>query len=307
MKLDSSDKEVQEVIEVKEGSDNDDDEKVRKRIASEAKASFGQGEIQKDVYAVCRKRGQQSYIGDVIETAYGNLVDRERRLVSFNLPNGVMTDSDIHESAHDEVEEDLLLLARDSTLFAMLHAERINCITHRIKKNQSKEEKEEEKDENKEEKKEDEKVKEKNEKEQEEEADVSVVDDANTANQASEHPFNFLNEFASKIQCFVDCGKTGIEVNYRPLEIFLASQKTSQEAKDCSPKSILAELSQAWLDWLQLCNEKHQFMEVDLVEEMSELMNKLEHPKAEDIMSYEFDNVSFPWKSTKQTLNCGVF
>uniref|UniRef100_A0A803NEG6 Uncharacterized protein n=1 Tax=Chenopodium quinoa TaxID=63459 RepID=A0A803NEG6_CHEQI len=194
MKLDSSDKEVQEVIEVKEGSDNDDDEKVRKRIASEAKASFGQGEIQKDVYAVCRKRGQQSYIGDVIETAYGNLVDRERRLVSFNLPNGVMTDSDIHESAHD-----------------------------------------------------------------------------------------------------------------RPLEIFLASQKTSQEAKDCSPKSILAELSQAWLDWLQLCNEKHQFMEVDLVEEMSELMNKLEHPKAEDIMSYEFDNVSFPWKSTKQTLNCGVF
>uniref|UniRef100_A0A803MAR5 Ubiquitin-like protease family profile domain-containing protein n=1 Tax=Chenopodium quinoa TaxID=63459 RepID=A0A803MAR5_CHEQI len=40
---------------------------------------------------------------------------------------------------------------------------------------------------------------------------------------------------------------------------------------------------------------------------MSELMNKLQHPKAEDIMSYEFDNVSFPWKSTKQTLDCGVF
>uniref|UniRef100_A0A803MVY3 Ubiquitin-like protease family profile domain-containing protein n=1 Tax=Chenopodium quinoa TaxID=63459 RepID=A0A803MVY3_CHEQI len=40
---------------------------------------------------------------------------------------------------------------------------------------------------------------------------------------------------------------------------------------------------------------------------MSELMNKLKHPKAEDIMSYGFDNVSFPWKSTRQTLDCGVF
>uniref|UniRef100_A0A803MSF2 Ubiquitin-like protease family profile domain-containing protein n=1 Tax=Chenopodium quinoa TaxID=63459 RepID=A0A803MSF2_CHEQI len=124
-----------------------------------------------------KKGGKQSYLGDVIETAYRNLANRERRLVSFNVPDGVMTDSEIHEAAHDI-----------------------------------------------------------------------------------------------------------------PLEISLASQKTSQEAKDRSLKSVLIELSQAWLYWLQLCNAKHQFMEVDLVGEMSELMNKLEHPKAEDIMSYEFDN-----------------
>uniref|UniRef100_A0A803N5Q4 Ubiquitin-like protease family profile domain-containing protein n=1 Tax=Chenopodium quinoa TaxID=63459 RepID=A0A803N5Q4_CHEQI len=111
----------------------------------------------------------------------------------------------------------------------------------------------------------------------------------------------------SRLTARPSCFFFGINHN-RPLKISLASQKTSQEDKDRSPKSVLAELSQAWLDWLQLCNAKHQFMEVDLVEEMSELMNKLEHPKAEDdIMSYEFENVSFIWKSTKQTLDCGVF
>ncbi|XP_021719911.1 uncharacterized protein PFB0765w-like [Chenopodium quinoa] len=110
------------------------DEKVRKRIASEAKASFGQGEIQKDVYLVCRKGGQQSYLGDVIKTAYRNFADRERRLVSFNLPDGVMTYNEIHEAAYDEVEKDLLFWARDSTHFSMLHVERINCIKDRIKK-----------------------------------------------------------------------------------------------------------------------------------------------------------------------------
>uniref|UniRef100_A0A803MVW1 Ubiquitin-like protease family profile domain-containing protein n=1 Tax=Chenopodium quinoa TaxID=63459 RepID=A0A803MVW1_CHEQI len=55
-----------------------------------------------------------------------------------------------------------------------------------------------------------------------------------------------------------------INSSIRPLKISLASQKTSQEAKDRSPKSVLAGLSQTWLDWLQLCNVKDQFMGVDL-------------------------------------------
>uniref|UniRef100_A0A803LLT7 Uncharacterized protein n=1 Tax=Chenopodium quinoa TaxID=63459 RepID=A0A803LLT7_CHEQI len=77
------------------------DEKVRERIANEAKASFGQGELQKDFYQVCRKVGQQAYLGDVVENAYRNFADRERRLVSFNLPEGVMTDSEIYDAAKD--------------------------------------------------------------------------------------------------------------------------------------------------------------------------------------------------------------
>uniref|UniRef100_A0A803NAX9 Ubiquitin-like protease family profile domain-containing protein n=1 Tax=Chenopodium quinoa TaxID=63459 RepID=A0A803NAX9_CHEQI len=218
------------------------DEKVRKRIASEEKASFGQGEIQKDVYPVCRKGGQQSYLGDVIETAYRNFSDKERRLVSFNLPDGVMTKSEIHEVAHHhknpeanpnydgDNQEDA-----DDTSNFVHNAIYLDDENEHSEKEEEKEEdkKEEEKDENKEKKKEDENVKEKNEKEQEEEADVSVAVDANTANQTTR-------------------------------DISRVSE-TSQEAKDHSPKSVLAELSQAWLDWLQLCNVKHQFMEVDLV------------------------------------------
>ena len=77
------------------------DDRVKERIASEAKASFGQGELLKDVYPVCRRVGQHAFLGHVIENAYRNFTERERRLVSFNLPEGVMTDSEIHDAAKD--------------------------------------------------------------------------------------------------------------------------------------------------------------------------------------------------------------
>uniref|UniRef100_A0A803N3M6 Ubiquitin-like protease family profile domain-containing protein n=1 Tax=Chenopodium quinoa TaxID=63459 RepID=A0A803N3M6_CHEQI len=112
------------------------DEKVKERIVKEAKASFGQGELQKDDYPVCRKKGKEAFLGDVIENAYRNFSDREKRLVSFNLPKGVMTDSEIHEAAKDEIEEELHLLTRGSQLFAMIHAERIAAIGEKMKKQQ---------------------------------------------------------------------------------------------------------------------------------------------------------------------------
>ncbi|XP_021747464.1 DNA mismatch repair protein Msh3-like [Chenopodium quinoa] len=71
------------------------DEKVKERIAKKAKASFGQGELQKNDYLVCRKKGKEAFLGDVIENAYRNFSDREKRLVSFNLPEDVMTNSDM--------------------------------------------------------------------------------------------------------------------------------------------------------------------------------------------------------------------
>uniref|UniRef100_A0A803MY27 Ubiquitin-like protease family profile domain-containing protein n=1 Tax=Chenopodium quinoa TaxID=63459 RepID=A0A803MY27_CHEQI len=110
------------------------DEKVKERIAKEAKASFGQGELQKDDYPSCRKKGKEAFLGDVIENAYRNFSDREKRLVSFNLPEGAMIDSEIHEAAKDEIEEELHLLTRDSQLFAMMHAERIASIGEKMKK-----------------------------------------------------------------------------------------------------------------------------------------------------------------------------
>uniref|UniRef100_A0A803MTC5 Ubiquitin-like protease family profile domain-containing protein n=1 Tax=Chenopodium quinoa TaxID=63459 RepID=A0A803MTC5_CHEQI len=55
------------------------------------------------------KKGKQAFLGDVIENAYRNFTDRERRLVSFNLPEGVMIDSEIHEAAKDVSETQRLM------------------------------------------------------------------------------------------------------------------------------------------------------------------------------------------------------
>uniref|UniRef100_A0A803MRC9 Ubiquitin-like protease family profile domain-containing protein n=1 Tax=Chenopodium quinoa TaxID=63459 RepID=A0A803MRC9_CHEQI len=116
------------------------DEKVRKRIASEAKASFGQGEIQKDV----------------------NFADRERRLVSFNLPDGVMIDNEIHEAAHDNLKK-RRKRKRTKTKRRRMKIKKKRKKTKRRKRKM--------------------REKKKDEKQQEKEAEVSVAVDVDTTNQ----------------------------------------------------------------------------------------------------------------------------
>uniref|UniRef100_A0A803MVF7 Ubiquitin-like protease family profile domain-containing protein n=1 Tax=Chenopodium quinoa TaxID=63459 RepID=A0A803MVF7_CHEQI len=96
------------------------DEKIKTRISKEVKASFGQGELQKESYPVCAKEGRFN--------EYQHFA--ARRYVTYDIPSTLFSDIEIHEK---EVEEDLMLLLRDTSLFSMLHANRINAITQRLR------------------------------------------------------------------------------------------------------------------------------------------------------------------------------
>ncbi|XP_021733330.1 uncharacterized protein LOC110700143 isoform X2 [Chenopodium quinoa] len=148
----------------------------------------------------------------------------------------------------------------------------------------------------------------------------------------------------SSLMAKPSCLFFGIDHN-RPLKISLASQKTSQEAKDRSPKSVLAGLSQTWLDWLQLCNVKDQFMGVDLealsvclrangkrgvttlqkiweewtktqaldldaaefVFQIPKFLKKRKHPKAEEMLNFNLGLIELPFLKSRQDNYSGSY
>uniref|UniRef100_A0A803MN57 Uncharacterized protein n=1 Tax=Chenopodium quinoa TaxID=63459 RepID=A0A803MN57_CHEQI len=99
------------------------DEKIKTRISKEAKTSFGQGELQKESYPVCAKEGRFN----------ASQHFATRRYVTYEIPSSLFSDIEIHEKARDELEEDLMLLLRYTSLFSMLHADHINAITQRLR------------------------------------------------------------------------------------------------------------------------------------------------------------------------------
>uniref|UniRef100_A0A803N9K9 Ubiquitin-like protease family profile domain-containing protein n=1 Tax=Chenopodium quinoa TaxID=63459 RepID=A0A803N9K9_CHEQI len=60
-------------------------------------------------------------------------ISGSRRYVTYDISSTLFSDIEIHEKAKDELEEDLMLLLRDTSLFSMLHANRINEITQRLR------------------------------------------------------------------------------------------------------------------------------------------------------------------------------
>uniref|UniRef100_A0A803N9Y3 Ubiquitin-like protease family profile domain-containing protein n=1 Tax=Chenopodium quinoa TaxID=63459 RepID=A0A803N9Y3_CHEQI len=266
------------------------DEKVRKRIASEAKALFGQGEIQKDV---------------------------ERRLVSFNLPDGVMTDNEIHEAVHDEVEEDLLFLARDSTLFSMLHAERINCITDRIKMQKANlfaldsqlfSETQKLKEDHRVQRAIDEIVK-----IYDDLRDVSnvVAVDANTANQPvdgddiDEEPNEDLANLVRSITKSIL--KDTVVQEKQPNVIKKATKKPIEKVYQVVVDYCFVKYSAFKHEELVKYEAPLMITRDDTVEEMPNFLKRINHEKADEILDYEFDEVKFKLKTPKYTLDCGVF
>uniref|UniRef100_A0A803N441 Uncharacterized protein n=1 Tax=Chenopodium quinoa TaxID=63459 RepID=A0A803N441_CHEQI len=85
-----------------------------------------------------------------------------------------------------------------------------------------------------------------------------------------------------------------------------ASQTTNKKDQK-SPSVHTAELNQAWYDWMCLCNAQEKIMTAQLVEEMSNNLNRINHGKADEILEYEFDEINFKWKTPRYTLDCGVF
>ncbi|KMT11083.1 hypothetical protein BVRB_5g111680 isoform B [Beta vulgaris subsp. vulgaris] len=40
---------------------------------------------------------------------------------------------------------------------------------------------------------------------------------------------------------------------------------------------------------------------------MSDYLDRLEHPLAPELVSYDIINVNFSWQTSKPTMDCGVF
>uniref|UniRef100_A0A803LH78 Ubiquitin-like protease family profile domain-containing protein n=1 Tax=Chenopodium quinoa TaxID=63459 RepID=A0A803LH78_CHEQI len=103
------------------------DKKVRNRVSLELKAGgFGQGVLNELTYPVSAK---------CVDLNVNNLskgegcavpIDDDRRCVTFDLPEGVLTDSEIKSAATDDLHEAFLYMKRNMELFSSVNS---NCFS----------------------------------------------------------------------------------------------------------------------------------------------------------------------------------
>uniref|UniRef100_A0A803L8P5 Ubiquitin-like protease family profile domain-containing protein n=1 Tax=Chenopodium quinoa TaxID=63459 RepID=A0A803L8P5_CHEQI len=103
------------------------DKKVRNRVSLELKAGgFGQGVLNELTYPVSAKR-VDSNVNNLSKGEVGAVpIDDDRRCVTFDLPEGVLTDSKIKSAATDDLHEAFLFMKRNMKLFSSVNS---NCFS----------------------------------------------------------------------------------------------------------------------------------------------------------------------------------